>query len=525
MIARGEPPSLAVKPLLAVGGIGNINPIFNATLDFTDERAVSHPYLAESLPQLNTESWRVFPDGRMETTYRLKPNLFWHDGTPLAAEDFVFAWRVLAMPAFGWAGTIPVSAMEEVVAPDARTVTIRWRQPFPDAGGLIETYQAYPRHILEQAFQQGDSESFANHPYWTHEFVGLGPYRLTHWEPGAAIEAAAFDKYVLGAPKIERLRIIFVSDANTAVASLLSGEAHIAIDYLLMYEQGAILEREWSGRGGGTVLFSPILYRNSLFQFRPEMAATPALMDVRFRRALSHAVDMGAINEALVGGKAVLTPSLLSPQSPDYPAIEGMITKYPHDVRRAQQLLDQVGLAKGNDGFYVNPNGDPFTFEVRFITNPTQESENAIIVESFRRLGVNAVSTVIPPAQLRDGLAVATFSGIHTTGAAGWERDMGRFSSSQVRRLETRWQGTNSGGWSNAEYDRLWDVYNTTLERTERVRQLAQMEKIFTEELPAIPHYYTPIVAAHVAALSGPVTRASRDCVEPVHIHLWEWRS
>lgn len=529
LIARGEPPSLAAKPLQAVGGIGNINPIFNATLDFIDERATAHPYLAESLPQLNTDSWRVFPDGRMETTYRLKPNLLWHDGTPMAAEDFVFAWRVFATPAFGWSGTIPISSMAEVAATDPRTLIIRWRQPFPDAGALIETFQSFPRHILEQAFQQGDSESFVNHPYWTHEFVGLGPYRLVRWEPGTAIEAAAFDSYVLGTPKIERLRIIFVSDANTAVANLLSGEAHIAIDFLLMYEQGITLEREWSTRGGGgTVLYSPILYRNSLFQFRPEMAPTSAVLNVRFRRALAHAVDRRTIIDVILGGKGIFTDSMLAPAGPSadyYPTIERVITKYPYDLRRAQQLLDELGLPKGGDGFYTNPTGEPFKFEVRYITNPTQEAENNILVEGFRKVGLNAFSSVITPAQLRDGLAMATFAGIHTTGAAGWERDMGRFSSSQVRRPESRWQGTNSGGWSNAEYDRLWDAYNSTLDRAERIQQIAQMEKIFTEELPAIPHYYTPVVAAHVAALSGPVTRATRDCIEAVHIHRWEWRS
>ena len=40
---------------------------------------------AESLPQLNTDTWRVGSDGRMETTYRLRPNLTWHDGAPLTA--------------------------------------------------------------------------------------------------------------------------------------------------------------------------------------------------------------------------------------------------------------------------------------------------------------------------------------------------------------------------------------------------------------------------------------------------------
>ena len=64
------------------------------------------------MPQLNTESWRVFPDGRMETTYALKPNLAWHDGAPLTADDFVFAWRVYATPELGVSNTPPASLIE-----------------------------------------------------------------------------------------------------------------------------------------------------------------------------------------------------------------------------------------------------------------------------------------------------------------------------------------------------------------------------------------------------------------------------
>jgi peptide/nickel transport system substrate-binding protein len=69
----------------------------------------------------------------METTYHLKPNLTWHDGAPLSAEDFVFAWKVYSTPEFGVATSPPIGLMEEVVAPDARTLLIRWRQPYPDA--------------------------------------------------------------------------------------------------------------------------------------------------------------------------------------------------------------------------------------------------------------------------------------------------------------------------------------------------------------------------------------------------------
>src|SRR5262245_41543222 len=57
--------------------------LFNAGLVLVDDKDQPRPYLAEGLPTLNTDSWKVFDDGRMETVYKLRPNLTWHDGAPL----------------------------------------------------------------------------------------------------------------------------------------------------------------------------------------------------------------------------------------------------------------------------------------------------------------------------------------------------------------------------------------------------------------------------------------------------------
>jgi len=67
--------------------------MFTAGLSATDHREVAYPVLAERLPQLHTDAWKVLPDGKMETTYRLRAGLTWHDGAPLTTDDFVFALR------------------------------------------------------------------------------------------------------------------------------------------------------------------------------------------------------------------------------------------------------------------------------------------------------------------------------------------------------------------------------------------------------------------------------------------------
>ena len=75
--------------------------LFNATLDYRDERDVAQPYLGEGLPKVDTDTWRLLPDGKMETKYVLKPNLTWQDGHPLSADDFVFAYQVYSTPSLG----------------------------------------------------------------------------------------------------------------------------------------------------------------------------------------------------------------------------------------------------------------------------------------------------------------------------------------------------------------------------------------------------------------------------------------
>jgi len=529
ILTRGEPISLALRAFQTVGGGSYPHLVLNATFDDQDEHGNPFPVLPEALPELNTDTWRVFPDGTMETTYRLRPGIVWHDGTPLDAADFVFAWQVYANPASGTAAVAPVGEMAEITAPDSRTVVIRWRRTYPEAGVMSTRTQrgfgALPRHILEQPYAEGNFDAFANHPFWTDEYVGLGPYRLERWERGQELDMVAFDRFVLGRPKIDRLRILIANDSNAAVANLLSGHAHIALDYVLQYPDGAVLQQQWDANKGGTVIFNPTLLWIGQIQHRPDLRSTPALADVRFRRALAHGMDKHGLNEALMGGTGLVTDTILSPRATYYPAIEPVITKYPYDPRRAQELLEAMGLKRGEDGFYLGLDGQPFTLEITGLANPTWESEHAIVVEGYRKLGLNTVGRILHSALFGDGQARATFGAMHLTGAGGFERGLGQnLTSVGISRPENRWQGSNRGAWSNPEYDRLWDLYNTTLDTPTRIQQLAQMEKLLTEEVPTIPMYYTPTITPYVAGLNGPQLRTGGNSDTLLRVWEWEWR-
>ena len=137
-VMRVEPVSIAAKALQSSGiSVAHAVRMFNANLDMTDSRENPLPYLAEALPVVNTDSWKVLPDGRMETSYHLKPNLVWHDGTPLSAEDFVFSWKVYATPELGAASGRLLTSLAEVVAPDERSLIFRWSRIYPDAAQRV----------------------------------------------------------------------------------------------------------------------------------------------------------------------------------------------------------------------------------------------------------------------------------------------------------------------------------------------------------------------------------------------------
>ncbi|MBM2809524.1 MAG: hypothetical protein HW416_283 [Chloroflexi bacterium] len=507
---------------------------FSAFLELVDERGNGRPYLAEGLPQLNTDTWRVFPDGRMETRYRLKPNLTWHDRAPLSADDFAFAWRVYTTPEVGvpQGFSAPISIMEEVLAPDSTTVVITWKRLYPDAnllqsGGSTNLGLApLPKHILEGPYAAANWDTFPNLPFWTTEFVGLGPYRLDRWEAGAFIEGVAFDGHVLGRPKIDRIRLVPYTDRNTAYASMRAGAYQLASQQVLTFEQALNLKREWDTTNGGAFLFTPASTRHFLFQFRPEFLGSRALMDVRVRRALAHSLDKVALSDALWSGEGVLLDSIFSPQTDYFPVIDRAIVKYPYDVRVTERLMGEAGFARGADGFYTSPGEGRLSFDVRATVGPESESERSTAASGWRQAGFDVTESALSIAQFADGMARASFEGMTTNTQSAPELTMSAsFVTSQTARPENRWNGINRGGWSNAEYDRAVEAFNTVLDPNERTQQRAAIARIFSEELPGVILYFNLNVHPRLAALTGPGNASAVSTLGVAwNMHEWEMR-
>jgi peptide/nickel transport system substrate-binding protein len=516
MVVRTEGESIAGKSLTNPGT--NIIPAgpFNAGLAIRDRSEVPHPYQAESLPQLNTDSWRVSPDGRMETTYRLKPNLTWHDRTPLTAHDYAFAFRVYSVPEVSYSAIAsPMNKIEEVVGLDDRTVVIRWKQPFAEAGELVAAdLQALPRHILEQPFEQLASEQFVAHPYWTLEYVGSGPFRVVRWDRNVALEAEAFDGHVLGRPKIDRLRVVPIPDPNVVLANMLAGETHIAVANAMPFQQGWVLKREWDQRGGGVVPINPGGARRTEKQVHPERANPRFMMDVRVRRAIAHSMDRQAVNDAIFEGTGIDAHTLLSPNVSYFADVDRVLTKYSYDLRRSEQLMNEASLFKGPDGLYAVPGGERLDWEILCLSGPQNESIQAVLADGWKRAGFNITKSIFPVAQVSDREARARFSTMFTTDGGSLDG----MNTAGIPTAQNRWSGSNRGSWSNAEYDRLVASWEASLDRNERNRRMVEMAKLYSEELGSTPLFYHLTVTPHAAGLRG-VTDGVYD------IHQWFWAS
>jgi peptide/nickel transport system substrate-binding protein len=302
---------------------------------------------------------------------------------------------------------------------------------------------------------------------------------------------------------------------------------HASVDFAARYEQAATLMREWANkpeREKGVVIASPSLFWKTSFQFRPDVVNNRIVLDPRVRRALAHGFDKQGINEAIMEGFSIVTDTVVSPRADYYPAVDRAIAKYPFDTRLMQQKLEEIGFARGADGFYVGPDGAPFSPEFRVLADPSLESENAILVDTFRRAGVAATSFIIPAVQQSDGPTRSLFPTLASSGGSGGETDLRDFISGAAATPENRFAGRNRGAWSNPEYDRLWQAFNTTLDRSERVRQIVELERVLSDQVPIVPHYFTPQVMAHVATLKGPVERELPDAgLESFNIWQWEW--
>src|SRR5207253_578378 len=152
-----------------------------------------------------------------------------------------------------------------------------------------------------------------NHPYWTDEYVGTGPFRVREFARSSHIVLEAYDRYVLGRPKIDQIDVQLIPDPNTVMANILAGTVELTVGRNVSLEEAMQVRDQWRD---GNVVISPSSWIVVFPQFiNPN---PPVIADVRFRRALTYALDRQQMTETLQAGLTPVAHSFLAPDEPEY---------------------------------------------------------------------------------------------------------------------------------------------------------------------------------------------------------------
>ena len=106
----------------------------------------------------------------------------------------------------------------------------------------------------------------------------------------------------------------------------------------------------------------------------------PVLRDRRVRQAIACAMDRQAIVDAIWRGQARLADTLL-PAAHWAAASDGEMAQYPHDVARAERLLDEAG-------FHRRPGWSPPAHHLKTSTDETTRLMAAVLQQQLRAAGI-----------------------------------------------------------------------------------------------------------------------------------------
>ncbi len=461
--------------------------LLNAGLTLVDDRGVMHGQLSETAPTVENGGWRVFPDGRMETTWRIRQGAQWHDGAPFTSDDLLFTATVVRDPEIAAFREIAYDLIESVEAPDPATITVRWKGPTIEADRMFSQRLAVPmpRHLLEPSYLE-DKSKFLYLPYWLGEFVGTGPFRLRTWTQGSGVVLDANPAYVLGKPRIDMIEVRFITDPNTLISNLFAGSVDLTLGYGMSLESALQLRNQWPD---GKIEMAP----NGWIPIHPQfMNPRPAIItDLRFRQALIRALDREEMKETLQAGLVQVAHAFLDPADPDFPAVAHRLVRYEYDPARAIRGLQELGYVRAEDGSWADAAGERLTLEIQTVEGlDIQVKATLAVADSWQRIGIPVQQVVRSASGNPDREANATFPGFRLIRQPNSTDDMKQYFASQVPTPETRFVGQNFARYANPEYTGLVERYFRTIPREERTQLLGDILHHQSEQLNIMGLFY-----------------------------------
>ncbi len=357
------------------------------------------------------ESWEVSPDG-LAYTFKLRPDIVFHDGTPLNAEAAKYNFdRIIDKErnpsglSYSYLGAGVSYQGCEVVDEQ----TIRHTLSKPNALFMYRMRRAYLSPQSPTAIERYGEDYFRNP-------VSVGPFRFVEWSEGDHVTLEAFDQYTWGPPALfqntgrpylDRIVHRIFKDLTTKATALESGELDMAANLLpedvVRLQDSPDLEvilRDQQGQ-------ATVLYLN---------VEKAPLDDLTVRRAIEFAIDRDALSTSLFFDLLPPAYHVFTPDLWSYDA--GLAELYQYDPAQAETLLDEAGWTRSGDGTRAK-NGQ----ELRLVWLVSQEQQP---IAQFVQAQLREVGIAVELQTLAgSGLVEALTRGDHhlAGGTGGWVQE------------------------------------------------------------------------------------------------------
>lgn len=318
----------------------------------------------------------------------LRPNVKFHDGRPVTAQDVKFTYEAIMNPK-NLSPRIPdYEPVERVEVIDPLTVRIVYKRLYsPAIGtwgmGILPAHLLDDRSLADEAVRNGKNpetftmrqSSFNRHP------VGCGPFAFMQWKSDQYIRLKRFEDYWEGPANYTQYAMRIIPEPLTQEMEFYAGTVD---DYNVLPHQVARLIKDdrFQHFSGATFGYTYIAYN----------LRRPPFDDVRVRRALGMAIDTKKIIDYVLYGQGEPITGPFVKQTDYY---NHDIAPLPYDPQGALRLLAEAGYTPGSDG-YLQKNGKRMAFTL--ITNngnPLRKAILAIAQDAWKKIGIQVETDLL----------------------------------------------------------------------------------------------------------------------------------
>ena len=413
---------------------------------------------------LAAEWYKVLDDG-LRIRFKLRRGIMWSDGNELDLDDVEFTYRLFIDPETPTAYSGDYKQVKEfrrLPEIDDWTFEVLYEKPFP------RSLMSWMTDILPRRALEG--EDLRSTPQRRNP-VSSGPFRLKSWESDARIVLITNPDYFEGRANLDGVVYRVIRDSSTMFLELLAGK----LDYMELSKQQYVYQTSEKKFADKFNVYRSLSFGYSFMGYNLK---SPLFKDVRVRKAFAYAINKHDIVDGALFGQGV---PAIGPYRPGSWAYNDKIKDYPYDVKKAAELLEEVGWARGRDGVLVK-DGLRFSFTLLVNQGNAERIKSAILIQSqLKALGVEVkIRAVEWAAFINEFVNKGFFDAL----ILGWNitNDPDIFDVWHSSRAFAG--GLNFIGYDNPEVDALLEEGRSTFDQTVRKKCYDRIQEILHEEQP-----------------------------------------